>query len=150
MVKVMAKTEVNPNRKEELYRLFEEGKTPTDPEVKALGYKAGTVHKEYSMWRSSKATGKAVSKCEEKAETAGGEEGEKEEPKREGIADEFVEGEAIWIKAQVSMKTMTYYELAKSRVAREDGSKLSLGDFLDICVDDYFKGRGQELGIIRL
>lgn len=133
-------------RREELYRLFEGGRTPTDPEVKALGYKAGTVRKEYSMWRSGKTTGKAISKCEEKAKTAGGEE---EEPKREGIADEFVQGEAIWIKAQVTVKTLAYYELAKSRVAREDGSKLSLGDFLDICVDDYFKGRGQELGIIR-
>ena len=61
-VKAMAGNKEIPNRKEELFRLFDKGKVPTDPEVKALRYKSGTVYTFYSEWKHGKGTVKATGK----------------------------------------------------------------------------------------
>jgi hypothetical protein len=43
-----------------------------------------------------------------------------------------------------------YYELAAEDVSRHNGHFLTIGDFFDICVEDYFKGRGKSLGLVEL
>lgn len=123
-------------------------KQPPEPKATAPKARAKTKDLETPLPKGESVAGYDESEHLPKTEPPPEGEPEPKEPKIEGISGEIVEGDALWIKAQVSMKTMTYYELAKSRVAREDGRNLSLGDFLDICVDDYFKGRGQELGIV--
>ncbi len=68
-----------------------------------------------------------------------------EKERTEGVSQDFVEGAAIWIKAKVNVKTMTYYQLAANQVRKESDGQLPLGDFLDIVTEDYFKARGLTL-----
>lgn len=156
------------NRKEELYRLFEEGKIPTDPEIKALRYAANTVYKEYSIWKAGKSIGKATGKLETplpgaKSEAKGkakvNEKGD-EIGKKVGVIEiagenegegpptipELVKGGGIPIKAEVSVKTLAYFQIAASIA----GDNLPLGDFIDTVTEDFFRGRGQSLGLVKL
>lgn len=133
------------NRKEELYRLFEEGKIPTDPGIKALRYAANTVYKEYSIWKAGKAKvnekGDEIGKKVGVIEIAGEKEGE-----GPPTIPELVKGGGIPIKAEVSVKTLAYFQIAASIA----GDNLSLGDFIDTVTEDFFRGRGQSLGLVKL
>jgi hypothetical protein len=80
-------------------------------------------------------------------ESEGGAEEKPESGREEDIF--FVEGEPHWIKAEVSIKTLAYYEYTASRMNTGDGSKLTRGNFIDICVDDFFKGRNLSLGLVQ-
>lgn len=170
----MAEKEI-PNRKEELFRLFEQGKVPTDPEVKALRYKASSVYTFYSEWKKGAGTSKAGGKLETplpggdsltgiddtkaKASTeakvvveeVGKKVGEIEvvsEKREEGppAIPELVKGGGIPIRTEVSVKTLAYFQIA----ADIAGDNISLGDFFDTCVEDFFQGRGQSLGLVKL
>lgn len=55
-------------------------------------------------------------------------------------------GFGLPIRVQLSIKTLALYQIASSRA--DNG--LSLGDFLDDCAADYFRGRGRDLGLIEL
>jgi len=149
-----------------LLRLFEEGKVPTDPEVKELGYKATTVHGYYSRWKSDKGEVTKSTKLEtplSKGEIMGGIDETKKSPPSEGKeteeAEEAEEGEGkvpevpslvkgggIAVKIELSIKTLAYYQLA----ATVAGNNLSLGDFLDDVTEDFFSGRGESLGLVKL
>jgi len=80
--------------------------------------------------------------------------GETKEPKIELGLDETdkqsvsadVVGFGLPIRVQLSIKTLALYQIAASR--SDDG--LSLGDFIDSCAEDYFKGRGVDLGLVEL
>lgn len=166
--KVKARDKVS---KKLLVKLFEEGKVPTDPEVKELGYKSTTVHNYYLTWRSKgevsvgetklKVTkvakletplpgGESMSGIDEtklpppsegKEAEAGPEEGE-------GVPElpRLVKGGGIEVKTELSVKTLAYYQLA----ATVAGNNLRLGDFLDYVTEDFFTGRGQSLGLVKI
>jgi len=68
-----------------------------------------------------------------------------EKPKEGTISGDVV-GMGIPISVNVSIKPLALYQIAASR--SDDG--LSLGDFLDDCCTDYFRGRGRDLGLIEL
>lgn len=57
-----------------------------------------------------------------------------------------VVGFGLPIRVQLSIKTLALYQIAKSRA--KDG--LNLGNFLDDCCADYFRGRGVDLGLVEL
>lgn len=70
-----------------------------------------------------------------------------------------ISSEGIPMKVFLSIKTLNLYEIAKSLARANDGNgnghgeqevELSLGDFLDMAVEDYFVGRGYDLGLIQL
>lgn len=55
-------------------------------------------------------------------------------------------GQGLTVTCKVSIKTMALYEYA----ATVGGDELTFGDFVDTCVEDFFRGRNQDLGIIKL
>ena len=62
-----------------------------------------------------------------------------------------IAGEGLIITARISVKTMALYEIAKTaqKDLNPDGVELSLGDFIDTCVEDTYRGRGLDLGLIK-
>ncbi len=58
-----------------------------------------------------------------------------------------VAGQGLLIQAKISVKTMMLYEIAAGMT--KDGPLL-LGDFIDTCVEDTFRGRGKDLGLVEL
>jgi len=74
--------------------------------------------------------------------------GEGERARVEGVSDELIEGEALWVKAQISVKTLLYYQLIASKMRKERGEDLSMGTFFDAVSDDYFKGRNLNLELV--
>lgn len=68
-----------------------------------------------------------------------------EKPK-EGTISADVVGLGIPISINISIKTLALYQIASS----SSGNNLDIGDFLDDCVADWFKGRGLDLGLVRL
>lgn len=64
--------------------------------------------------------------------------------KKEAGIPENIVGLGLPITTKISVKTLALYQIASS--TSED--KLSLGDFIDQCVDDFFEGRGMSLGLI--
>jgi hypothetical protein len=47
------------SKKERAFRLFDEGKRPSDPEVKALGLKPSTVYRYYQEWKKARGRGQS-------------------------------------------------------------------------------------------
>lgn len=68
-----------------------------------------------------------------------------EKPK-EGTISADVVGLGIPISINISIKTLALYQIASS----SSGNNLDIGDFLDDCVADWFKGRGLDLGLVKL
>jgi len=161
------------------FELFEEGKTASSPEVKALGLKPSSRYSLFSQWKHGKREPKAeVTTALPKGESVGGidevkgevkekpeeleEEEEiaeekpevvkpeiliaREEGEKEGVIPENIVGEGLNIKVRVSVKTLALYQIAYTAA----GDNLSLGDFLDSCVEDFFQGRGQDLGLVKM
>lgn len=58
---------------------------------------------------------------------------------------EKVVGAGLPVTVTLSLKTLSFYEIA----ATVD-PKLTLGDFLDTCAEDFFQGRGKDLGLIQI
>jgi len=83
-------------------------------------------------------------KSEEKSREAGDEpKGEKDDM---GKLPSSIVGEGLTATVHISVKTLALYQIA----AQMQGDSLSLGDFLDACVEDTFRGRSKDLGIINL
>ena len=57
-----------------------------------------------------------------------------------------VVGFGLPVRVSLSIKTLALYQIAASR--SDDG--LTLGDFLDLVAEDYFQGRGKDLGLMEL
>lgn len=68
-----------------------------------------------------------------------------DETDKQSVSADVV-GFGLPIRVQLSIKTLALYQYAASR--SPDG--LTLGDFLDDCCADYFKGRGVDLGLVSL
>ena len=68
-----------------------------------------------------------------------------EKPKEGTISADIV-GLGIPISVNISIKTLALYQIASSI----SGNNLDLGDFLDDCAADWFKGRGMDLGLVKL
>jgi len=68
-----------------------------------------------------------------------------EKPK-EGTISADVVGLGIPISINISIKTLALYQIAAS----SSGNNLDIGDFLDDCVADFFRGRGLDLGLVKL
>ena len=186
--------------KESAYQLFNEGKTVSSPEVKALGLKASTRYSYHTMWKKagspasapgtpspvreagkqeikSPARGKTAliegetikaisevaekkskkldekpSETDEPEEKESGEESKEAEDESKREKDDMrqvpgsIVGEGLTATVHISVKTLALYQIA----AQMQGDGLSLGDFLDACVEDTFRGRSKDLGIINL
>lgn len=169
-------------KKEIAFELFEEGKLPTDPEVKALGLKGKSKNTYYYEWQKSKGISSPetlspaknvlteedvsveiepdVSEIEpvyeEDEEEEVGEE-EEEKPRDDQDSKDDISGngkkpinilsnQGLTFRVNLSTKTLMLYQIAASR-AKEP---ITLGDFVDDCVEDYFIGRGYELGLVKI
>ena len=64
----------------------------------------------------------------------------------ENTIPEKVVGEGLPIRVAVSIKTLALYQYMRAK----SGDSLELGDFIDDCVADVFKGRGFDLGLVKL
>lgn len=58
---------------------------------------------------------------------------------------EKVVGAGLPVTVNLSLKTLSFYEIAATI-----DPKLTLGDFLDTCAEDFFQGRGKDLGLIEI
>lgn len=58
---------------------------------------------------------------------------------------EKVVGAGLPVTVNLSLKTLSFYEIAATI-----DPKLTLGDFLDACTEDFFQGRGKDLGLIQI
>jgi len=58
---------------------------------------------------------------------------------------EKVVGAGLPVTVDLALKTLSFYE-----IARTIDPKLTLGDFLDDCVQDFFWGRGKDLGLLEI
>lgn len=81
---------------------------------------------------------------ETKAEKPGFELATKEDA--EDTIPEKVVGEGLPIRVAISVKTLALYQYMRAK----SGDNLSLGDFIDDAVADVFKGRGLDLGLVKL
>jgi hypothetical protein len=63
-----------------------------------------------------------------------------------------IAGHGLNITAVISVKTMALYEIARAaqKELEPNSEELSLGDFIDVCVEDTYQGRGQDLGLIAI
>ena len=168
------------------FLLFDEGKTPSSPEIKDLNLKGGTRYTYYDAWKKdrifpeaikpageAKPKGKIISELEmvapsveEKIEDKGeGSKGKKvegeseveevEDKGKEGKPEDngkgkkqlptMVAGQGLTFAITISTKTLMLYQIAAS--GRDDG--LTLGDFIDACVEDTYQGRGLDLGLVK-
>lgn len=59
---------------------------------------------------------------------------------------DHMEGYALAVKTTLSLKTLMLYQIEAGR----RGDNLEVGDFIDECVADYFRGRGVDLGLVDL
>jgi len=64
----------------------------------------------------------------------------------ENTIPEKVVGEGLPIRVAISIKTLALYQYMRAK----SGDSLELGDFIDDCVADVFKGRGFDLGLVKL
>lgn len=65
--------------------------------------------------------------------------GKKQQPKS-------ILAEGLTVTVNISPKTLMLYDLACSM---QDG-ELTLGDFIDVCVEDTYRGRGVDLGLVKI
>ena len=60
-----------------------------------------------------------------------------------------IAGQGLLTEVRLSIKTLALYEVAKSiQLGIDPKKELTLGDFLDTCVEDFYQGRGMDLGLI--
>lgn len=60
-------------------------------------------------------------------------------------------GSGLTATVKISIKTLALYEIARNIYRNANGGEdMALGDFLDICVEDTYRGRGKDLGLINL
>jgi hypothetical protein len=57
-----------------------------------------------------------------------------------------ITAEGLKVTVFISIKTMALYQIAQSKSSEQ----LTLGDFLDACAEDFFTGRGQDLGLVQV
>lgn len=58
----------------------------------------------------------------------------------------MIAGQGLTFAITISTKTLMLYQIAASRVEEE----LTLGDFIDVCVEDTYQGRGLDLGLVKI
>ena len=58
-----------------------------------------------------------------------------------------VAGQGLLVQVKISVKTMMLYEIAASMTKN---GPLLLGDFIDTCVEDTYRGRGKDLGLVEI
>lgn len=58
----------------------------------------------------------------------------------------MIAGQGLTFAVTLSTKTLALYQIAASMQKDE----LTLGDFLDACVEDTYRGRGLDLGLVRI
>lgn len=120
------------------------GKTalPEGETIKAISEVAEKKSKEKD--EKSREMDEPEEKSEEKSREAEDEsKGEKDDMRK--VPGSIV-GEGLTATVHISVKTLALYQIA----AQMQGDGLSLGDFLDACVEDTFRGRSKDLGIINL
>jgi len=153
------------NKREQAFALFDEGKTPSSPEIKALKLKGNVKYNYYVRWREKVGAPAPPSKPESEAKVNGGPISERAmvaetEAVGEGGGDgkdgkgsdgkkpqrTIVAGQGLTFQIAISTKTLQLYQIAASMSEDE----LTIGDFVDTCVEDFFRGRGFDLGLIKI
>lgn len=186
------------SKRQRAFALFDEGKTPSSPEVRALKLRGNVKYNYYQQWKhrakGSGADGSVIPEKnvitpviketdlvgvgldESEANTVKGEssviegvvvdesenntgenkvaigEGEssEEHPGDDGDGKKplkrVVRAQGLTFQVVLSTKTLQLYQIAASMQDIE----LTLGDFIDTCVEDFFRGRGYDLGLIKV
>jgi len=60
-----------------------------------------------------------------------------------------IAGDGMVVTLELSVKTFALYQIARTLQRKNFGTELSMGDFVDGCVEDTYVGRGMDLGIIK-
>jgi len=145
------------NMKAQAFRLFDEGFDKNSPEVKALGMKAGTRWGYYAKWQQGGSAKEAIHPLKETiqplaetplastplASTPLASTAESEERGGKVIP---VLGQGLTMTITISVKTLALYQIAASRL----GGELTMGDFVDGCVELMHRDRGLDLGLINI
>lgn len=165
------------SRREEVFALFDKGATPSSPEVKAFKLKISTRNSYYYDWKkargllssepnpkgkrvvselemlSSPSEGEPKEPNEDEEELNGANEsGKDKQGKLKGRTDGkgapplHVAGQGLTFSITISVKTLMLYQFA----AAVQDDELTLGDFIDTCVEDTYRGRGLDLGLIKI
>ena len=180
------------SKKDKAFELFNDGKTPTSPEVKDLKLKGSTRYNYFYEWQRSTGsattpkatTGKVISELEMLVPATAGKEEEGEVKPEEGEPNTpepfddtleppddtpeppvkpedkpgakpgkdgpkplptMVAGQSLTFAISISVKTLMLYQIAASMQEGE----LTLGDFVDACVEDTYIVRGFDVGLIK-
>lgn len=76
---------------------------------------------------------------------------EKENTPKGGDLTTVVYGSGIKLVVDLSIKTIALYQHAATEHIRRGNKKpLKLGDFLDDCVEDFYRGRNLDLGLVEI
>lgn len=166
------------SKKAKAFDLFDQGLRPGDPELKALGIAAKTRFNYFQLWKRlpSEAAQKIaevtkvgkesgtrglatilpggewiapISEVAMKSTTDGGAingETEKGESSNVSPLAEIIHGFGLTVTVEISVKTLMLYQIAAARV----DEPITLGEFFDDCVEDFYRGRGVDLGLIRI
>lgn len=165
------------SKKDVAFKLFAQGKTALSPEIKALKLKGKTRYNYYLEWKqihgikdeeetadeskrkkipseltmlrpaeereegeepveSEDEPEETPPKDEEKSKTSG--DGKKPPPR-------MIAGQGLTFSITISTKTLMLYQIA----AASQEEELTIGDFLDACVEDTYQGRGLDLGLVK-
>ena len=82
---------------------------------------------------------------ETKGETKGEEESSHRGPNGKKLPT-LIAGQGFTLAVTLSTKTIGLYQIA----ANMSEENLTLGDFLDACVEDTYRGRGYDLGLVKI
>lgn len=75
--------------------------------------------------------------------------GDDNKPDNNGSGPSIV-SEGLTVTVNLSLKTLMLYQVAANLQKTQDPEvELMLGDFVDVCVEDVYKGRGYDLGLVR-
>ena len=76
--------------------------------------------------------------------------GNGKKPDEDGGGPSIV-SEGLTVTVNLSLKTLMLYQVAANLQKAEDVElELLLGDFIDTCVEDVYRGRGYDLGLVRM
>lgn len=165
------------SKKARAFILFSQGKLARDPELKALKLGYGTRYAYYAEWRKKgepvpsevdpSTTARVALPGGEKikalsevpADESKGKKGkgQEEQPTSQTEPEDkvptggdgkrlprVIAGEGLTVTINISIKTLALYQIARSMHDEE----LTLGDFVDVCVEDTYRGRGKDLGLV--
>lgn len=62
------------------------------------------------------------------------------------LAQQLVPGRGLTFAVTINTKTLAFYQVFQSR----QKEPVTLGDFFDVTAEDFFRGRGYDLGLVKI